>query len=243
MGKTIANSTIPCTCKTAQSYWDWKDKEISRHYEEQEKFSIEERQRRYTERIMKSSGLKAKFKNRTFKTFKKNETNQVAFYKAYLYTKTFAHNKGEGLFFTGNCGTGKTHLAAAIANQLLQMKKQVIFRTSIELLDDIKRTFEDKSSTFNLIDLFKTADLLVIDDLGKEVFKDWSLSQLNAIIDGRYERNLPVIITANYNDVELRRRLAMNAESKTASAIISRLYEMCELVEMNWDDCRRGGTL
>ena len=49
--------------------------------------------------------------------------------------------------------------------------------------------------------------MLIIDDLGKERPSEWTLEKLFTIINNRYENNLPVIITTNYNRDKLRERL------------------------------------
>jgi DNA replication protein DnaC len=241
MGMPLKNVMLPCECATAQAYWEWRDNEVSRRNALDEQKDIGERKKRYMEALIKSSGIKERFKTRTFKTFKKNAGSSNAYSKAYLYATTFEYGKGRGLFFTGSHGTGKTHLAAAIANHLLDKKHQVIFRSSTDLLDDIKRTYQDSANTFSVIDLFKSADLLIIDDFGKELPTDWALTLLYSIIDSRYECNLPIIITTNYTDIQLIERLSRNSEEKTAKAILSRLYETCDLVEMTWEDYRRYG--
>jgi len=86
--------------------------------------------------------------------------------------------------------------------------------------------------------LFKNVDLLIIDDLGKEPATEWVISTLYGIVNERYERELPTIITTNYADEELARRLSRNGDTTTGEAILSRLHEMCDGVEMWFDDYR-----
>ena len=67
---------------------------------------------------------------------------------------------------------------------------------------------------------------------------EWGLEKLFTIINSRYENNLPVIITTNYNQNSLVERLSLNGEIETAKSIISRLYEMCYLVKIDDIDHR-----
>ena len=81
--------------------------------------------------------------------------------------------------------------------------------------------------------------ILIIDDLGKERPSEWTLEKLFTIINNRYENNLPVIITTNYNREKLRERLACNKNYEIADSIISRLYEMCKGINITGKDKRK----
>ena len=143
-----------------------------------------------------------------------------------------------GLFITGPKGTGKTHLAAAIANQLMQQGTPVICMTMIDLLERIKRTYEQNRqyggeiSEGNVLDTYKRVQLLIIDDMGKEPATEWAVSKIYAIINARYEAYMPTIITTNYTDAELVRRLTPkdSGDPTTADATIDRLREMCAAI-------------
>ena len=86
---------------------------------------------------------------------------------------------------------------------------------------------------------YKTADLLVIDDLGKERATEWSVPILYRIINDRYENMLPTIITTNYNTDSLIEKLTVSGDRETAEAIISRFKGSASCVTMAWEDCRR----
>ena len=245
----ITNSVVwlsheRCTCKKATEYWiryDKKQKEL------QERRRQEEENRRKREKIneiLGDSGIGKRFKNRTFENFKVDAENKEAYTNAKLYAENFSKFKetGEGLYFTGGNGTGKTHLAVAIALYLINKGIPVICMTSIKLLQEIRRTYDrDRNvSEYELLKAYKEVDLLVIDDLGQENITDWSLMMLYDIINDRYENCLPTIITTNFSDEDLIRIWSQKANNEwTARAIVSRLHEMTMGITMDGRDRRK----
>jgi len=197
-------------------------------------------------RLIGRSGLKKRFMNRTFQTYKAETPKQK---KAFSVAKEYADRfyefflRGEGLYIEGTNGTGKTHLAAAIALQLIREGIPVVCKTSIELLDDIKKAFDDNQvSEYDILKVYKQVDLLIIDDLGKEQCTDWSMSILYSILNDRYEDLKPTIITTNFNEESLIRNLTPRGyDSSKVIAIISRLREVSTVVTMAWEDYRSYG--
>lgn len=194
--------------------------------------------------IIGASGINARFLRRTFETYQVTPDNQRAFRACKSYAETFRDKLlinnpdpgRNGLFITGPKGTGKTHLASAIANEIMHGGTAVICMTMIDLLDKIKSTYEQRkqrnASEGNILKAYKEVPLLIIDDMGKEPPTEWAVSKIYAIINARYEAYLPTIITTNYTDSELVRRLTPKdtGDSTTADATIDRLREMCAAI-------------
>lgn len=103
------------------------------------------------------------------------------------------------LLFEGGYGTGKTHLAAAIGNVRLAEGDTVVFITAPDLLDQLRNTFSPSSedSYDNVFERLRTADLLILDDLGAENPSGWALEKLYQLINHRYAGQLPTVITTN----------------------------------------------
>ncbi len=191
-----------------------------------------------------------RFLRRTFETFQITDDNQSAAKTAKRYADAFDDlmpKRGQpepgrnGLFIAGPKGTGKTHLAAAIANQLIQKGTPVICMTMIDLLERIKRTFAKEGADEGaVLSLYKTVPLLVIDDMGKEPPTEWAVSTIYNIINGRYEAYLPTVVTTNYDDKALITRMTPQAtrDSITAEATIDRLMEMCRGVVLTGQSWR-----
>ena len=191
--------------------------------------------------IVGESGMSTRFLRRTFDTFQITRENQKALLVCKRYADTFREKLPDGdtdpgrngLFITGPKGTGKTHLAAAVANQLMQEGIGVVCMTMIDLLERIKETYAQRrqweASEGDVLNTYKEVPLLIIDDMGKEPPTEWAVSKIYTIINARYEAYLPTIVTTNYSDSELVRRLTPKdtGDSTTADATIDRLREMC----------------
>ena len=187
--------------------------------------------------------IKKRFLNRTFENFIVTAENIKAYTAAKEYADNFGYyeKNGKGIYFEGTNGTGKTHLAVAISLQLINSGIPVICKSSIDLLADIKKAYDDSNSISEneVIDIYRKVNLLIIDDLGKEQCTPWTVSVLYAILDYRYEDMKPTIITTNYNEEMLIKRLTpQGGDSLNAEAIISRSKECNDIVTMAWDDYR-----
>lgn len=232
-----------CDCPEAVEYWTKYDAE-QKAKEEAERLEKERRAKMARiERLIGRSGIKKRFQQRTFENFKTDTAERARCYKiAKRYADTFSERyaRGEGLYIEGTNGTGKTHLAAAIALQLLNEGIPVICKTSSDMFTDIKKAYDGGDmSEAQILDIYKSADLLIIDDLGKEQCSDWSMTTLYSIVNDRYEDMKPIIVTTNYGAEDLVRVLTPRGyDSGKIVAIISRLRETSTAITMAWADYR-----
>lgn len=230
-----------CKCKDAQKYWNEYNLKKLRIIEEEKKLELMQEFSRKVEKIIKNSKMSKRNLIYKFDNFEINNSNKKAFNNLKNYSEKLVNNiEKKGLILVGNNGVGKTHLACSIANKFIENGIPVIYGTLINLLAELRNSYEiDNSiSEMEIIKLYENVDLLIIDDLGKEKPSEWGLEKLFTIINSRYENNLPVIITTNYNQNSLVKRLSINEEIETAKSIISRLYEMCYLVKIDDIDHR-----
>lgn len=210
-----------CNCKKAQEYWKQKDLE---------KIETENRKkyREIIEKIYKDTYLSKRLQKCSLENFIVEEKEkEIDIVKNYIEN---CINKDEqnGLIITGNSGTGKTHLAAAIANKLIENGQIVLFGRLSYLLDMVKDTFYDDSrSEKDLMDLYSNIDMLVIDNLGTEKISQWVLEKLFIIISNRYDNNLPIIITTKFNKDQLFNRFEQSKDKTLTEAVILKIYQMC----------------
>lgn len=237
------NQPQRCDCEKAVEFWKRWDAKQEELRKAQAIAEEQEQKRQKIEAILGRSGIKKRYLSRSFENFIVNDANRKAYEIAKSYVDNWQENKdkGEGLYFEGTCGTGKTHLAVAIAMKLINQGVPVICKTSIDLLASIKQSYE-RDSTVNeedIIEAYNTVDLLVIDDLGKERATEWSVPILYRIINDRYENMLPTVITTNYNTDDLIDKLNASNDNEKAEAIISRFKGSASCVTMAWEDYRR----
>ena len=108
--------------------------------------------------------------------------------------------EGKGLYlYSGTKGSGKTRMAASIANELMRNHDtSVRFSTSITILDEIKNSWNAKEYTERqLLDSLFTVPVLIIDDFGAERATEWAGDRFYQIINERYINNRVTIFTSN----------------------------------------------
>lgn len=222
-----------CDCQKAQA-----EKALKK--DEEKKQEEARRLKEKIDRLFSQSQLGEKFKGRTFENFEITEDNKSAYRRAKKYAEIFEDYRktGIGIFFTGNIGTGKTHLAASITNYLIRKQIPVIFGTFISLLGKLKQTYNsNQEEESKIISLYSKVDLLIIDDLGKEKPSFWVLEKLYEIINNRYEAMRPMVITSNFSIKDLEFRFS-SIDEWISRAICSRISENCSGVVMNGEDWR-----
>lgn len=120
----------------------------------------------------------------------------------------------QSLLLNGEYGVGKTGLIVAALREVVAqcagsptfVNRGTFFTTSVDLMDDLRRGYEDKTFT-PLMERAKSVAVLAIDDLGAEKHTDWVIERLFAIINARYDACLPTFVTTNFGLEELADRI------------------------------------
>lgn len=106
--------------------------------------------------------------------------------------REFADKPRGVLIATGNFGTGKTHLAAAITRQV----KGARFITHGQLLGALRDTYSDRKAV-DILELASKVELLVLDELGASAGGKDDAPLLHTILCERYDWHRPTVITTN----------------------------------------------
>jgi DNA replication protein DnaC len=156
------------------------------------------------------------------------------------YVRTIAEqlDAGNGIWFTGDVGTGKTTLAMLISRAAMEADRTVAIYSLPRLLALLRDTYQDDArySLSELIDRLCAVDLLHVDDVGAEQTSPWVLEQLYTIVNTRYEDGKAIMVTTNLIKPEGDGALVEQIGQRT----VSRLYEVCgEPKPMFGEDARR----
>ena len=153
----------------------------------------------------------------------------------------------KGLFLHGEKGTGKTKLAAIIANERAGAGKPVLFASVPDLMADIRASFAS-GGTSERVQAVKETPFLVLDDLGAEKMTEWVGEQLFCIVNHRYNERLATVVTSNYSPTQVIAHMATVdgcgnvIDDMQGQRIMSRIYGMCERVEISGADWRMRGA-
>ena len=115
------------------------------------------------------------------------------------YAARFSQNS-PNLLFMGHTGLGKTHLALAIADAVLEGGHDVLYTSAAALAAQLGREHFDYSNNDEWLAACQEADLLILDDLGTEYITPLTISVLYELINTRMLTHRPTIYTTNITD-------------------------------------------
>jgi DNA replication protein DnaC len=170
------------------------------------------------QRLFRLSNLDS-FRAMTFESFNMQGRlglgdDQVGSLKYALNQSTHFGRELKGwLLLIGGYGVGKTHLAAAIANFVVDIGVPTLFLTVPDLLDWLRFAYDSTESTFEeRFEEIRNMPLLVLDDLGTQNTTAWAQEKLFQIINDRYVNRLPTVITTNQQLSEIDGRVRSRLE-------------------------------
>lgn len=142
---------------------------------------------------------------------------------AFDEAKRYANNPEGWLIFFGGYGCGKTHLAAAIANRVIEQSQPVLFVVVPDLLDHLRATFGPESPV-GFDERFaqvRDAPLLILDDLGTQSSTAWAQEKLFQILNHRYNARLATVVTSNHSPEEIDLRLRSRLVDPSLATIVT----------------------
>ncbi|CAB4135039.1 DnaC DNA replication protein [uncultured Caudovirales phage] len=199
---TILGKKIASPCPSCKSQGD-------EAAQSRQKAIEQESTRLRQETLLGQSGIPLRFKTKTFDNYEANTEEQakaLRITRAYVQDWDKIRERGTCLIITGKVGTGKTHLACAIASEVIGRGASARFIAVIDALRLVKSSY-DRSSTSSegdaIAELVKPR-LLILDEVGAELGSDHSKTILFDVINKRYENIKPTIILTNLDAASLR---------------------------------------
>lgn len=210
---------IRCQCSCQQDQWN-RQQEALRRQEEQDRIQ------RNRSAAMQDPALHKC-------TFEASEYDSTAIRAARNFVARWPQmqKQGMGLLLWGSVGTGKTYIAACIANALLDQKESVMMTSFGRMLGSLPGPASGEQTA--AIDQWMRYSLLIIDDLGVERDTPYAAEQVYHIIDARYRSGKPMVITTNLTMEELE-----NPDTREKMRIYDRVLERCTPVRVEGQHIR-----
>lgn len=137
-------------------------------------------------------------------TFDNDKGYNPVISKAKRYVELFndMEARGMGLLLWGNVGTGKTFIAACVANALMEQGVPVYMTNFMRIMNQMMgMTGPDRNAFLDELNRYR---LLVIDDLGAEHDSSFAVEQVFSVIDSRCQSGKPMIVTTNLSMAQMR---------------------------------------
>lgn len=219
-GKPIQTKCPTCSAEAKNAEQARKAAEVAR-----------ERQRK-VDGLIHASGIPARFLDRSFSGYRATEQGQkIAFGVCRAFAEKWPEKlaSGASLVLTGGPGTGKTHLACAIANAVMRENLAVCtFGTVASMLRHIKSTYS-KDSQRNEQDAINDLiepDLLVLDEVGVQVGSEHEKLLMFEVLNSRYQELKPTILISNLDAGEL--------EEFLGQRVMDRYRECGSVLAFDW---------
>lgn len=152
--------------------------------------------------------------------------------REYMENLSFLQKK-ENLIFMGAVGTGKTHLAAAIALEACKQGRHTRFFTAASLANLLLEK-NQKGTLNNFLSTLKKVELMVIDEIGFVPLHKESAELLFQVISDCYERK-SLIITSN---LEFSGWNSVFGDNRLTAALVDRLIHHSHILIFSGESYR-----
>lgn len=172
-------------------------------------------------KLWRNSGINTDDLEKSFKNFetwnKKSTEMKDTATNYFLRFEKIKANRINSILLCGNPGSGKTHIALALANNLLKKDIKVVYMPYRDVVTSLKQNMIDEEYYKKTLSKYQTADVLLLDDLYKGKVNESDINIMFELINYRYLNHLPIVVSTEFTVEKL-----LNFDE----AIGSRIYEM-----------------
>jgi DNA replication protein DnaC len=144
----------------------------------------------------------------------------------------------EPVIFLGDTGTGKTHLATALAVAACQQRRRVRFTSAAELVNELIEARE-KNEVSRTVNRWMRYELIVLDEMCYVAMPEAAAELLFQVIAKRAER-AAVIVTTNLPFSEW---TTMVPNARLCKAMVDRLTDQAHIIETGTESYRFRRTM
>ncbi len=188
----------------------------------------EESAERRSERLALYSGIgplaRLTFGNLIERGRSANAREQEQYRRCVADARAFGDAPDGWLVISGASGCGKTHIAAAIVNRMLERGEPALFVVVPDLLDHLRSAYQPGAEIGYdaLFERVRNAPLLVLDDLGTQAPTPWAQEKLFQLINHRFNARLATVVTTNLLPEQIDDRL----RTRLTDTSIARVYAL-----------------
>ncbi|MGE8653482.1 MAG: ATP-binding protein [Acinetobacter gandensis] len=189
------------------------------------------------EKHFEGAKLPARHANNGFRDYVISNNGQMnAKQQCMLFTSDFKKDIKRNLIMVGRTGTGKTHLACAVARNVLENRKYARYITSEDIANEIANAWKKADdSEANAVQRFADYDLLIVDEYGLHDRHENRLQLVHKVLYERYDQAKPTMLISNMTIEDLQKDLGDRLWSRFQ-------HDGLVTVECNWEDQRIGGA-